>query len=420
MKIFNRIYYGWIIVFASVLLSAVAMGMFFSTNSLFVKPVCDTFGFLRGEFTFHRTIITLTGALLMPVYGRFIHKIGVKKVMLACVSTLPLIIIGYSIATSLWHFYILAFFNGMFVSGISFMSIGVLISSWYHGKQGLPLGLAFSGSGLGGAISIPIVAGIIERFGWQTAYQIMGVSGLAIMLPVVLFLVKNTPEEMGLEPFASHEFKSATNHGISVDLTLSEAIMTGKFWLLISAFFLITFFAAATNTHTAPYLSDLGYSTIFVSSVVALFMITLTLGKIILGLIYDRFGVATAHLILYVCFLTFPIFALLSYIPAMAWLYAASMGFASCAVSITTPILIKRYFGDKGFASIFSFCSMISTFAASASVPFMGVIFDMTGSYRPAWILFLILSVFISAFLFITEILHRKPMQKTDSLASNE
>jgi len=148
--VLRRIFYGWKIVGASAVILALGLGMFTSTNSVYVKPVCDTLGFARSEFTFYRTILTLSSALVLPFFGRIVKWAGVRSMLLFGAIALSLVTFGYSFATSLWHFYILAFINGIVYNNVSFMVIGILISTWFEDKRGLATGLAYAGSGLGG------------------------------------------------------------------------------------------------------------------------------------------------------------------------------------------------------------------------------------------------------------------------------
>lgn len=389
------IFYGWIIVLCGGVLLALGIGMFASTTSMFVRPVCESLGFSRGAFTFYVTIVLVTATLLMPFYGRLIQKIGVKKILLAAVVMLGLVVTAFSFSTKLWHFYALAVVNGLFVNGISFMSIGVLVSAWFKDKKGLATGLAYAGSGLGGAIMIPVVGRIIEAASWRWAYRFMAITGIALMVPVIIFLVKNTPEEIGLRPLGRKETEEAGQED-SASFTFKEALLSGKFLPLLIAFFFIGIFSSASNTHSSAYLSDLGYDTAYVSSVISLFMIFLSLGKIILGSIYDRFGTRAGSAVVSFFCLLFPVFALLSRIPAMAYTYAVFIGMASCGMSIPIPILVNKHFGAREFPRIFSFCMMISSLAQAVSVPLMGAVYDFTGSYRPGWIAFIAGSIIIT------------------------
>jgi len=404
----KKIFYGWIVVLCSVILMALGIGMFNSTSSMFVKPVCESLGFSRAQFTFYRSIVTLIGALAMPFYGRVIQRIGVKKVLAAGALMLGFSSFGYSFSGNLWQFYLFAFVNGLFYNGINFMTIGVLINAWFKGRKGLATGLAFSGSGLGGAIMIPVIGHMIELAGWRWAYRFMGVFGVAVMLPIIIIFIKNEPIDVGLEPFASEKIEQKNKPIVTASYSFREAVRSLKFWLLVTAFFFFNSFATAANAHTAPYLSDLGYMTTYVASVLSLYMVFLTLGKIFLGSIYDRFGAMAGNVFVSVFCLGFPIFAYLSYIPAMSWIYAVFLGIASCGVTVPVSILVIRYFGDKEFPVIFSIVMMISNLAPALSIPAMGAVYDLTGTYNPAWIVFLFCSVIIAGCLIAVEFLAKR------------
>lgn len=416
----KQFFYGWVIVATSALLLAVGLGMFHSTNSVFVKPICDSLGFARGEFTLYRTIITLVGAFVMPFYGKCIQKIGVKKVLLTGALMLSIVAFGYSFSTKLWHFYTIAVLNGLFVNGIGFMSVGVLVNSWFNGKKGIASGLAFSGSGLGGAIMVPIIGRVIELTSWQWAYRLMAAIGIVILMTAIVLLVKNNPSDMGLKPFAEDSGKYNGKLTPMHDLSFREAAHTGKFWMLLIAFFFISFFAAATNTHSAPYLSDLGYSAAFVSLVISLFMVFLTIGKVILGSVYDRFGTLAGNIFIAIFCLAFPVFALLSYLPAIPWVYAACIGMASCGTSVPLSLLVSRFFGQEDYPTIFGFYSMMASLASSISVPGMGAIYDMTGSYRLAWLIFLFTSVIIAVSLVGAELIHKRQQTNAETVMKKD
>ena len=404
----KKVFYGWIVVICCIILMALGIGMFNSTNSMFVIPVCESLGFSRAQFTFYRSIVILIGALVMPLYGRIIQRFGVKKVLAAGALMLGFSAFGYSTSNNLWQFYLFASVNGLFYNGINFMSIGVLINAWFKGRKGLATGLAFSGSGLGGAVMIPVIGHMIELIGWRWAYRFMGVFGIAVMLPIIIIFIKNEPTDIGLDPLALEQSGQKSRPLTVVSYSFREAIRSLKFWLLVTAFFFLNFFATAINSHTAPYLSDLGYMTPYIASVLSLYMVSLTMGKIFLGSIYDRFGAMAGNVFVSAFCLGFPIFAYLSYIPAMAWIYAVFVGIASCGVTVPVSILVIRYFGDKEFPVIFSFVMMFSNLAPVFSLPAMGAVYDFTGTYKPAWIVFFFCSAIITACFIAVEILGKR------------
>ncbi|NLY51583.1 MAG: MFS transporter [Firmicutes bacterium] len=415
-----KFFYGWKIVAASAIILAVSLGMY-KTTSVFIKPVCESLGFGRSEFTLHRTIITLTNAFIVPVYGMAIKRFGVKKVLLIGASMLSLVTIGYSFANHLWHFYVLAFIYGIFYSAAHFMIIGILINCWFKDKREFATGLAYSGSGLGGAIMIPVVSRAIELVNWRFAYRFMGVLALAALIPITLFFVKDKPEDVGLKPYTLPREETGEEKQTkrsAFNMSLHESFQTSRFWLLSTAFFLISAFAAATNTHSTPYLSDIGYPTAMVSAVISVFMVFLTIGKIILGAVYDRFGTMAGNALVAISSLIFPVAALLSHLPVFPWIYAVSVGLANCGLSVPLSLLITRHFGFKDYPMIFSIFTMITALGASISVPLMGAAYDYSGSYRPAWIALFVLSVIISVCLAASEVIYRREVR--DSLVSSK
>lgn len=404
----NKLHYGWVIVLAGMLILALGQGMLGSTNSIFVVPVCEELGVSRSSFTFHRTILTLVSCCVTPFFGKLIQRFGVRRVMLIGAVSLGLINFCYSFAQSLSHFYILAFVNGIFSNTLSFMVVGILIGSWFADGKGLATGIAYSGSGIGGAVMIPIVTSVVEKFDWRMGYRVIGTVGFIALSAVVVLLVRSLPEDKGLEPYAGGGKKKAAAEAPAFNLSLAEVLKTSRFWMLAASFLFIACFASATNTHSTPFLGDLGYPSETVSAVISLFMIFLTVGKIILGTLYDRFGSLVSAVFIGVCCIIFPIAALLSGNMPYPWVYAVFVGIASCAFSTPMPILVTRYFGTKDYPTILSIFSTITSLGSSFAVPLMGAVYDSTGSYDPAWYALLGLSCAIAVGLVACELSYRR------------
>jgi len=404
----SSLHYGWAIVAAGVMILALGQGMLGSTNSVFVVPVCEALGVSRSSFTFHRTILTLVSCCVTPFFGKLIQRFGVRSMMLTGAIFLGIINFCYSFATNLTHFYILAFINGLFSNTLSFMVVGILIGSWFADSKGLATGIAYSGSGIGGAIMIPLVTSVVEKFDWRMGYRVIGIVGLVALSAVVLILVRNLPQDKGLTPYVSGKKKDTPAEKPVFDLALADVMKTSRFWLLAAAFLLIACFASATNTHSTPFLSDIGYPSETVSAVISLFMIFLTVGKILLGFLYDKFGSLVSAFFIGICCIVFPIAALLSGSMPFPWIYAVSIGTASCAFSTPMPILVTRYFGTKDYPTIMSIFSTVTSLGSSFAVPLMGAVYDNTGSYDPAWYVLLVLSCVIAVFLVASELSYRR------------
>lgn len=380
------------------------LGAVNSTNGILVKPICDSLGFSRGEFTFHRAVITLVGAAALPFYNRICQKIGIKRLLLISGVSVALLTAAYAMAEKLWQFYLIAFINGLFVNGPSFLTVGILINNWFIDKKGLATGLAFCGAGFGGAVLIPVVGKIEEVFSWQMAYLLIGAAILITLLPATLFLVKESPEEIGVLPYRQKMdgdvVQEASDGGRTKGMSLRQAALAPSFWLVIVAFFLLSIIAGAPNIHTAAYLTDYGYSTAFSSAVLSLMMAMHMMGNSLLGGYFDRFGILSGTVLLGCCCLAFPVIILAgSGSEPLLYLFTIIYGVASSGFCVTAPVFITNFFGDRDFSAILSMVTLSTTIGSAAAGPLMGAVYDASGSYKGAWVMLLVFGAVVTFFL---------------------
>jgi sugar phosphate permease len=406
----RNIHYGWVIVFACFAITFAGLGLVNSMSGVLLKPICDSLGFSRGDFTFHRTILILTSAVLMPVYGRIYDRIGVKKVLTVSSIALALFTFAYSFASQIWHFYLIALLNGIFVSGPGFMTAGYLINKWFDDKRGFAIGIAYAGAGIGAALFIPIVGQMAERRDWMFVYRFIGIAVLVVLLPIVLFLIKERPQDIALMPYKDKKNtqRSETFEGEKTSLLFNQAVKTPVFWMLLLAFFLLSIMAGGPNFNVVPYLTDIGYTAVFASIVMSALMLMHMLGNITLGGFFDRFGMLKGSIFLSLCCLVFPIFALNSSLPVLIWVFVLFYGPASAGWTVPAALFATVYFGKKSFAAIFSVINMVGMIGTALSGPSMAVIYDMTGSYFWAWIMLLGFGAIIAVCLIGSHFLNRK------------
>lgn len=406
---------------AGVIVTAAGIGIYSTTASAFIIPVCESLGFSRGEYTLHRTWITIVSALVLPLYGRLYERFGAKKIMLSSIFGYIIVCLGYSISSQIWHFYLFAIINGIFCNGFNFMLLGSLVNEWFEDKKALATSIAYCGSGLGGSVALPIAGQLIEIFGWRWTYRILCMAGTAILLPTVLLLVVDKPAMIGLTPYQDsqgRQEKVKKHIGHVAEMTLTEAKKTKYFWLMGIAFFTTSLCAVGPNTHTLPYLQDIGYASEQASLIMSFAMIMLTVGKIILGGVYDRFGTFVGNLFVGGSCLLAPLLAMASGYPAAAWAFAVTLGFETSGYSVPVSTLITKYFGGKDFSRIFSVCTVLTTVGGAFSVPAMGWLYDYFGNYDLAWMLLLALGGISLLSFFCCDLLHAKQEKREQTCAT--
>ena len=104
---------------------------------------------------------------------------------------------------------------------------------WFERLRGRATAIAMLGLALGGLVIPGSAEQITAAYGWRVAYLVLGVTVVAIMLPVGLLCFRNRPQAYGLTP----DFGKALPAGATrdrKDLTLGEAARTRMFWYLLS------------------------------------------------------------------------------------------------------------------------------------------------------------------------------------------
>ena len=136
----------------------------------------------------------LGGSLFRPLMGMLGDRIGGRRTaMLGMVLTLTTLFVGWEVATTASHFYMLGFFLGL--AGASFAVALPLASRWYPAQyQGLAMGIA--GAGNSGTLMATLFAPrLAERFGWASTF---GFAMLPVAAVFVLFawLARDSPKRV--------------------------------------------------------------------------------------------------------------------------------------------------------------------------------------------------------------------------------
>jgi MFS family permease len=397
-----RIFYGWVIVFtAAIGLMLGYAPIFVYSFSVFIKSLAQDFHASRTSISLAFTLANLMQSVGAPLIGRLVDRFGAHKVIIPSTVLFGLVLISFKYSsTSLWHLYAFFILIGLIGVGTAPVPYGIVVSRWFDKRRGLALGLMMMGLSTG-AILLPLIAQrLIVLFGWRTAYAIVGFAALAISVPVVGTLLKDSPEKMGLQPDGEPDLNTGSQQQKNEQgVTWSAARRQPTFWLLASAFFLLGASVHACVIHLVPMLTDHGISLQRAAFASSLLGVALLIGRVFTGYFLDRFfgpyvamllfsGVAVGISLLWSgAGGSFPLLA--------AFLVGLGMGAEADIIAYLT----SRYFGLRSFGVIYGFLFATFTLAGALGPVLMGVGFDHLGSYRAPLLFFLAATLVATAFL---------------------
>jgi MFS family permease len=125
----SRFFYGWWIVIGGFILHFIGIGIGINAIGVFFKPVVESLGFSRGDFSLYFTISALSMMLAAPFIGKLLEKIDVRIVMGVSTTLLAAGFALFSQCTTLTHFYLVAVIVGIGHAGSHIIPVSMMINN---------------------------------------------------------------------------------------------------------------------------------------------------------------------------------------------------------------------------------------------------------------------------------------------------
>ncbi|MFH1169765.1 MAG: MFS transporter [Chloroflexota bacterium] len=402
----RRIFYGWWLVLASTVAHAMYGGLYFYGFSTFFMPLIQEFGWSRTLLSGAFSLTRIQGGILGPLGGFLVDRLGARKMMAVGIFVMGAGFILLSLIHSLFAFYIVFIFV-LALGGTTGMNQAAktVIAHWFIRKRGTAFGIAVSGVGLGGAM-VPVLGLLIVQYGWRMTCVYIGIAIWVIGIPLSL-VMRTSPEKYGWLPDGDVKKdvrkeqptdgktlpdSAAVEDAEDISFTPRQALRTAAFWLLSLVYGLRQFVVAAVVVHQIPFLVGIGIAPELAATLLGSLALISIVGRLGFGRLSDyvqkRYVMAVCLAMLAVgCFilagaqdLRHVILFLIIYSPA----YGGG--------SIMMQALRADYFGRKHFATIMGWMDLFMMFGSVLGPIYAGWIFDISGSYRTAFVTFAIVA----------------------------
>ena len=384
------LFLGWRMVAVAFLVDFIAVGFFFYSYGIFFKAIAVEFGDSRFGVSIGVTVTQGVGALLAPFIGRALDRFPLKNVMACGAISMGT---GFGllglVQTPLQFYLVLGVFVGFGAGAMGQLATSKLVSNWFVLKRGSALGIAATGISVSGVIMPAISAWIIATFGWREAFMTYGLITFLVVVPVVLRLVISRPEDVGLLPDGATEKDSLPPP--KPPLRTRDFLSQPNFWVLLTVIGLLFCIQSATLIHMVPKLTDSGLSLVAASGIASATAGFGIMGKLIFGALVDRWDVRHA-LWLGIGFQFVGQLMMVFMEGHLAFLIGACFfGFGMGGVVPMQGAVVGAAFGRESFGRVLGAMRPPMAVLHLAGTPFAGWVYDVTGSYRPASLTFLVL-----------------------------
>ncbi|MBO4873417.1 MAG: MFS transporter [Lachnospiraceae bacterium] len=377
--------YKWVIFALGVLTVFSALGFCSSTRSLYLKAVTSALSIPRSRYAIGDSLRYITTAVLNIFFGALIKKWGERRMLASGFLSLIAFCLLYYFATNVWFIYAAGICLGAGLAWSTTSVVGYFVRRWFQKNQGTVMGIILASNGIGGALAGQVIMPIIHDesaggFGYRKAYLLTAAAILTVGIIVVCFF-KNAPESESSEVPAKGKRKGQISW---TGITLEEAAKTPYFWVTAVCVFLTGACLQSITNVASAHLEDVGLDTAFIAAVFSLFTLMLAATKILTGVCYDHFGLKTT---VFICDIAAVIaIFLLSRVNATSYFLAAAyeviIPFALPLETVVLPLIASDMFGRKDYAKIMGIIVAINTAGYALGSPVMGMVYDLTGTYR--------------------------------------
>jgi MFS family permease len=376
----------WIVVGSVWVTLAIASGLYFSFPVFFVAFLED-FGWSRGATAGVFSLSSIVQGALSPVVGMLVDRVGPRRVMFGGTFVLGGACLLAGQIGSLWALYLVV--GGLMAAGVcavTWVPAGALIAQWFANRRGSMLGLAFSGMGAGVLLMGPLSQWLIDGYGWRVAYRVLGAGTLAVLVPLVWFGIREAAVPAPPERMQAIRPTRAAGDG---SREVGDALRTRAFWALFFAYLCTPLAVFPVVSHQVAFAVDQGYPRLFVAGIFGLTGLLSVAGRIVFGFAADRIGRELSATISYGC----TALGTLCLLSVETWQHVAGLygyallfglGFGARGPIITA--IAAQIFPGRRFGVIYGILSVGNGIGGAVAPWFAGVVHDVTGSYRVAFL----------------------------------
>lgn len=369
-----------------------------NAGSVFFIPVVTHFGWSRALFSSLLATAPLAAGISSPVVGWLLDRIGARSVMIAGAAAVAFSYFALSLADSAAAFFFIFIVLGVGVTASTIIPCALVITRLFREKRGLALGIAFAGIPLGGT-GVTIFANfVVQRYGFRAGWQAMAAPIVLIVIPLLAVFIGALPASDD----AADAHRRGSAESASAGLEVREALVTRSFWMIAIAEVLFAAADVGLRVHLIPFLTGAGYPPTVAAWIFGVMFLFSAAGTFMAGALADRMGGRAALALVFLA-------AAIGIAPLLA---AAHPGAVAAFVVVfglvretrppLVPIALSDSLGTRRLGALFGIEAFFGTLGFAAGPIIAGRIFDVSGSYSPAVLLFVALAALAAIAIRIT------------------
>ena len=369
--------YAWARLAASLgLMTLGGVGMY--AAAVVLPAIQADFGITRSQASLPYTVTMIGfgfGGILM---GRLADRYGVMVPVMIGIVALGLGFVAAGFAPNLTAFAIAqCLLIGAFGNAATFVPLVADTSLWFTRRRGIAVAICASGNYLAGAVWPPVLQHFFDADGWRQTFIGVGIFSIVAMLPLALALRRRPPEQAHTEPPIRGAHPSAQPLGFTPGALQALLCVAGLACCVAMSM---------PQVHIVAYCGDLGFGPARGAEMLSLMLGFGIVSRLASGWICDHIG--GLRTLLLGSLLQGVALALFLFFDGLVSLYVISalFGLFQGGIVPSYAIIVREYFTPREAGARVGLVLMATLFGMALGGWMSGVVFDLTGSYRAAFV----------------------------------
>lgn len=381
----------WFVLIAMCGLSASSVGLLINSIGVFYSPVSDSLGILRGTFALHVTLSTFVCAITSLFVSKILNKKNFKSLVTMGIITASISTMLMSCSTEMWQFLMLGIIRGIGNAFFGMVIITIVVNNWFVKFHGLATSIALSFGGISGAICSPFLTSIIEKYGWNLTFIIMGIMIFVFCIPFLMFPITIKPDHQGIKPYG---FIKEQESDIKIKHLSSKPFkyLSNSFIALFLFCLLLTSITSFTQ-HFPGFAQSIKVNAHVGSFMISTCMFGNIISKLLIGILSDIIG-PIKSIILMMLINVLACIVLVNTTSVNLLLVAAFMfGFIYSISAVGIVLLTKLAFGVEYYDKAYPVISFAGNNGSAFTISLIGYLYDFTGTYKIAFLFVIIFEI---------------------------
>jgi MFS family permease len=410
-------YYGWVnVVMGAIIMLATLPGRTHGLG-LITEPLLKDLQLDRVTYAEINLWATLMGALFCLPIGGLIDRLGVRLVAAVVAALLGVVVWQMSVfaGSIAWFFILVMLTRGLGQSALSVTSI-TAVGKWFPRRNGAAMGVYSVLMTLFFMAAFYVVGNVaVPQRGWRAAWAEIAMALLFVVTPLVLLLVRNSPESCGVAP-DSGEAKAES--GRRRNYTLAEALRTPAFWVFAGGISMFGLVSSGLGLFNQSVFAERGFGReTFVNFMTTSAFIGLV-GQFAAGWAMSRVSVCR---LLAVALLVYGIaLGCLPYVTTLAhlWIFAVGAGMAGGAFTVLFFAIWSQAYGREHLGRIQSAAQILTVLTSALGPLAFAKCHELKHSYSPILFTLAVIVLVLGVVAWWTSLPASTPMEEMPQAAA--